>query len=159
MSRAMSQFATPTHMPIDDHGTIAAMEDLFSALAGLITATGGSFAIAGHDIHDMTTLERARRLTPMYDAGEVVVGYADARNGDIVNIVIEHLAVGGCEGARRPCWRALFYVEEPEGHVLRGALAARSWRGLAQPLFDAVNEGLRRPLPSQTAALEALDAA
>lgn len=148
-------FPDATPVSIDDRGTIAAMEDLFAAIAGLITATGGRFAIAGHDIADQTLAERAQRLTAMYDAGEVVIGYADARNGDVVNIVVEHLMAADGR-ATEPCWRALVYVEECEGHMLRGALSGRRWSDIAQPLFDAVSDGLRRPLPSRKAAAAAL---
>ena len=142
-----------TRLGIDDHGTIAAMEDLFSMLAGVITATGGTFAVAGRDVYDSTLCERATSLTAMYDAGEVVVGYADARSGDIVNIVIEHLLLDDEAMAPRPIWRALVFVEEPQGHELRGVLAGAHWSDLAQQLFDAVNDGLRRPLPDQRGAL------
>lgn len=158
MSRRMntSPFPEPARVSIDDRATIAAIEDLFTAVAGVIAATGGSFAIAGHDVRDTTPLQRARTLTAMYDAGEVVVGYADARSGDVVNIVIEHLLLNACSASDAPCWRALIYVEEPMGHELRGSLVAHDWRGLAAPLFDAITDGLRRPLPSARAALAAL---
>lgn len=155
----MNPFLDATHVGIDDRATIAAMEQLFAAIAGLIAATGGSFAIAGRDIRDQSVPERALRLTAMYEAGEVVVGYADARNGDVVNIVIEHLLLRGSgpEGCdSEPCWRALVYVEECEGHVLRGALSARRWAEVAGPLFEAVSDGLRRPLPSRGAATAAM---
>jgi hypothetical protein len=140
---------------IEDRGTIAAMEDLFAMMAGVITATGGAFAIAGHDVRDSSIAERMRALTAMYDAGEIVVGYADARSGDVVNVVIEHLALGDGRDdiEARSVWRALVYVEEPEGHELRGVLTGRDWSALAQQLFDAVNDGLRRPLPMKRSAL------
>jgi hypothetical protein len=145
-----------TRLSIDDRGTIAAMEDLFAILAGLIAPTGGSFAIAGQDVHDTTVGERARILTGMYDAGEVIVGYADARNGDVVNIVIEHLMLDPGRkdgGPAAPFWRALVYVEEPEGHTLRGVIAGASWQDVAQQLLDAVTDGLRKPLPDQRSTM------
>ena len=154
MSITLSSDAT--HVSIDDRGTIAAIEDLFAAIAGLITATGGSFAIAGRDVLDTPLAERARLLTQMYDAGEVVVGYADARNGDVVNIVVEHLMLCGSGIDPTPCWRALIYVEEPMGHELRGTIAAHRWADVAQALFAAVNDGLRAPLPSQRVAMARL---
>jgi hypothetical protein len=148
----VSALPSATRLSIDDRGTIAAMEDLFAMLAGLITASGGCFAIAGRDVHDATVVERAHVLTGMYDAGEVIVGYADARTGDVVNMVIEHLIpeVGHhADGQTRPIWRALIYVEEPEGHTLRGVIAAATWQALAQQVLDAVTDGLRKPLPDQ----------
>lgn len=152
----MTLFPDATHVSIDDRGTIAAIEDLFSAIAGLITATGGSFAIAGRDVLDTPLPERARLLTAMYDAGEVVVGYADARSGDVVNIVIEHLMLCTMGTPPQPCWRALVYVEEPMGHELRGTIAAHRWADVGQALFAAVNDGLRDPLPTQRSAMARL---
>jgi hypothetical protein len=136
-----------TRLSIDDHGTIAAMEDLFAMLAGLISATGGSFAIAGQDVLETGVPERARVLTGMYDAGEVIIGYADARHGDVVNIVIEHLMLDPNAKDGRPAaplWRALVYVEEPEGHMLRSVITGASWQEVAQKLLDAVTDGLRQ---------------
>jgi hypothetical protein len=100
-------------------------------------------------------------LTAMYDAGEVVIGYADARNGDIVNVVVEYLLLepGSAGGAARPLWRALVYVEEPQGHELRGVMAGETWNAVAQQLLDAVADGLRRPLPDQRTALARLGVA
>jgi hypothetical protein len=119
------------------------------------TTTGGSFAIAGHDVRDTCVTERAQALTRMYDAGEVVVGYADARNGDIVNMVVEHLMLEPehDRATRRPIWRILVYVEEPQGHELRGVIAGATWNDAAQQMLDAVTDGLRRPLPDQRTAL------
>lgn len=153
---SITLFPDATHVSIDDRGTIAAIEDLFAAIVGLITATGGSFAIAGRDVLDTPLPERARLLTDMYNAGEVVVGYADTRNGDLVNIVIEHLMLCGGAFAPRPCWRALVYVEEPMGHELRGVIAALQWAEVGQQLFKAVNDGLTEPLPSQRVAMARL---
>lgn len=153
---SITLFPDATHVSIDDRGTIAAIEDLFAAIVGLITATGGSFAIAGRDVLDTPLAERARLLTGMYDAGEVVVGYADARNGDVVNIVIEHLMLCAPGGPPQPCWRALVYVEEPMGHELRGAIASHRWPDVGQRLFAAVSDGLRQPLPTQRAAMARL---
>lgn len=149
-------FPRTIRLPIGDARDIAAIEELLSTLAGLITATGGYFAIGGRDVMETPLLERARILTTMYDAGEVVVGYADARNGDVVNLVIERLAVSVGAAEPAPCWRALVYVEEFEGHALRGSLAAWRWPALAGSLLRAVDGGLAEPLPSEVGALLAL---
>ncbi len=141
---------------IDDPADIAVLEGVVSALAGAALATGGVAALAGRDLHALSLAERAGLLTAMYDAGEVVMGWRDARDGSTVNLVIERLAAG----AEAVVWRAEAFVERrdappPGGPVLRGALADRRADGLARRLVAAAARGFADPLPSPTAAVAA----
>jgi len=145
-------FPCARRQAIDDPADIRWIENMISAIAGLIAASGGAVAIAGRDLYADAAPARARALTAMYDAGEVVFGYRDARDGAVVNLVVERLAVAGA-GAPRECWRAEVFVEEAEGHTLRGALVEREAAALAEKVVAAVSAGLSAPLPAPGAAL------
>ena len=149
---SVEPFPCARRQPIADPGDIRWIENMISAVAGLIGASGGAVAIAGRDLYADAAAERARLLTAMYDAGEVVFGYRDARDGAVVNMVVERLAVAG-PGAPRDCWRAEVFVEEAEGHALRGALVEREAAALAEKVVAAVSPGLSAPLPAPGAAL------
>jgi hypothetical protein len=138
-------------LPVADPADAAAIEAALSAVAGMLAATGGAVAIAGRDLFSTPVAERARLLTAMYDAGEVVVGWRDGRDGMVTNVVIERLAAG----AEAVVWRAEIYVEGAEGHVLRGALAARAAGALGAALVGAAGDGAGAPLPSPAAAVAA----
>lgn len=149
---SIAAFPRASRRSIDDPADIRWIETMISAVAGLVSATGGAVAIAGRDLYGAAPPERARQLTAMYDAGEVVFGYRDARDGAVVNLVVERLDVTGPQ-APRTCWRAEVYVEAEDGHALRGALVEREAAALAEAVVSAVSGGLSAPLPAPGAAL------
>lgn len=149
---SVAEFPRAERSIIADPAEIAWVETMITAVAGLITATGGMVALAGRELYEDSALDRAAALTAMYDAGEVVFGYRDARDGAVVNVVVERLNVRGC-GAPCACWRAEVYVEECDGHALRGALVRREAAALAEAVVAAISEGLSTPLPAPGAAL------
>lgn len=145
-------FPRATRQAIADPADIRWIETMIAAVAGLVSATGGAVALAGRDVFADGAADRARALTSMYDAGEVVFGYHDARDGAVVNLVVERLGVGAAD-APRTCWRAEIYVEGDDGHALRGALVEREAAALAEAVVTAVSGGLSAPLPAPGAAL------
>jgi hypothetical protein len=147
----VTPFPAVRRLPMDDPDEIMAVETLISGLAGLISATGGFMALAGRDLLGATVAERAEALTEMYDAGEVVFGWRDGRTGEVANVVLERLGAAG----GRVVWRAEVYVEEADGHALRGALVERDLGALAAGLTAAAGDALAQPLPAPGAALAA----
>jgi hypothetical protein len=145
----VAQFTPPRRTPIADPAEIAAIETLLSTLGGVIAATGGFAALNGRDMHAMTMRQRAAALTPMYDDGEVVMGW---RHGDgaVVNMVVERLESGAAV-----VWLARLHIEEDGGHALRGALAARDPVALGVAVLRAAAHGDPGALPSAGAALVA----
>jgi hypothetical protein len=138
-------------LEIDEPTDIAALERAVSGVAGVAAATGGAVALAGRNLFELSVAERARLLTAMYDAGEVVFGWRDGRDGSVVNVVVERLAAG----AEAVVWRAEVYVEDDGGHVLKGALAARRVDVLASRLVGAASEGFPEPMASSAGAVAA----
>lgn len=149
---SVAEFPRAERSVIADPAEIAWVETMITAVAGLITATGGAVALAGRELYADSAAERAVALTAMYDAGEVVFGYRDARDGAVVNLVVEKLSVRGA-GAPCLCWRAEVYVEQEDGHALRGALVEREAASLAEAVVAVVSDGLSAPLPAPGAAL------
>ena len=143
-------FPEPRRVPIADPADIAAIEQAISAVAGAIAASGGGAAIAGRDLYETSVEGRALLLTDMYDAGEVIFGWRDGRDGAVVNIALEKLAVAEGSEERR-CWRALVYVEEPEGHILRGGFVEGDLGAMAARLFGAAQAGAAAPPPPRPA--------
>lgn len=149
---SVEPFPRATRQAIDDPAEIRWIETMISAVAGLISASGGAVALAGSDLYAGSAAERARALTAMYDTGEVVFGYHDPRDGAVVNLVVERLSVSGADRPRT-CWRAEVYVEGADGHALRGALVEREAAALAEAVVAAIGGGLSAPLPAPGAAL------
>lgn len=138
-------------LEIDEPTDIAALERAVSGVAGMAAATGGAVALAGRSLFEMSVAERARLLTAMYDAGELVFGWRDGRDGAVFNVVVERLAAG----AEAVVWRAEVYVEDAGGHALRGALAARRADALASRLVAAAGSGFPEPMASSVGAVAA----
>lgn len=122
--------------PIEDPDDIAALEAAITALCGVVAARGGFTALVGRDLLAIPPAERARVLTAMYDAGEVVIGWRDGVSGEVLNAVIERLA-----GQETVGYRIELYVEGADGHVLRGALAERDAAALGTALAGAAQDG------------------
>ncbi|SEA69872.1 hypothetical protein [Rubrimonas cliftonensis] len=146
---SVTNLPRPRRLPIEEPEEIAAIEGGLTAVHGLMSASGGFLALAGVEISEMNVLARAETLTRMYDAGEVVVGWRDGRDGRIVNVVIEKLAIEPAGGG----FRAEVYLETEGGHALAGALAGRTAEDLADALLEAAADGLAAGLPSPGAAL------
>jgi hypothetical protein len=142
----MPTIALPRRTPIDASEEIAAVEALLSAIAGMIAATGGFAALMGRDLLGMEVAERAAILTGMYDDGEVVLGWRDGRDGAVVNMALERLEADG------PLWRAEFFVEGPQGHESRGAVADRDVAALSRAVMAALSRGAPRGLEGVAAA-------
>jgi hypothetical protein len=146
-------FPTFESAPIADPAAIAAIETGLSGLCGAITAMGGFVALAGRELLTTPPLERARMLTRMYDAGELVFGWRDGRDGAVVNVVLE--GVAGAGGAGGYC--AELFVETPQGHQSRGALADRDPAALMTALAAVAATGPdAAALPGRGAALAGL---
>jgi hypothetical protein len=148
-------FPVAERAPILEPRDISDVERMISGVAGLLAATGGALALAGRDLYEMSVRERIMILTPMYDAGEVVFGYRAPVTGEIVNVVLEKLRLGAA-GASRVCWRAEVWVEEADGHTLRGALAEPTVDALCVRLTRAISGGMAEPLPAPGVALARL---
>jgi hypothetical protein len=138
-------------LAIEGRNDIAALEGVISAVAGVVAATGGAAALAGRDLFGTSAEGRALLLNDMYDAGEVIFGWRDGRDGAIVNVALERLEVTTGETCRR-CWRAEVYVEEEAGHALRGAFVEGALTDLGRRLLAAANDG-PVDLPAPGAAL------
>jgi hypothetical protein len=138
----MSVTPLPTirRLPIEGRNDIAALEGVISAVAGVVAATGGTAALAGRDLFGMSAQGRAVLLTDMYEAGEVIFGWRDGRDGVVVNISLERIEAAAGE-TRREGWRARLYVEEPEGHMLRAAFVEGGLNALGRRLIAAANDG------------------
>jgi hypothetical protein len=132
-------FPSGERVEIADPAEIAEIERFLAGLAGMVSACGGVVALAGRELYGLTVAERIAMLGPMYDAGEVIVGYRDAIRGEVVNLVIEKRAAGGA--AR---WRAEVYREDEGGHALAGAIAEADAAALCRRLTAVVGEGPAR---------------
>jgi hypothetical protein len=140
-------FPRGERVEIADPADVAEIERFVSALAGMISTAGGVVALAGREIYGLTIAERIATLGPMYDAGEVIVGYRDAgRGGEVVNLVIERLAVGGA-----PRWRAEVYREDDSGHVLAGTVVEPDAAALCRRLIAVAGDGPARAFARQRA--------
>lgn len=143
-------FPRPQRLAIADPGDVSAIETAISAVVGTICATGGNVALAGRDLLSTPVSARIALLTEMYDAGEVVFGFFDARCGDTFNVVMERLSLPpqGSVG-----WRAEIYTARPDGHELLGALSATDATTLGAALVRAAGVGFSEPLESPGKAL------
>jgi hypothetical protein len=141
-------------LPIEGRNDIAAIEGVICSVAGVIAATGGAAALAGRDLFGTSAEGRAVLLTDMYEAGEVVFGWRDGRDGAVVNVALERVEVS-TGGLTRRGWRAQLYVEEREGHALRALVLERDLNAIGRRLLEAANHGPPDAADSAAAALDA----
>jgi hypothetical protein len=139
MAMTVIPFPTGERIPISDPAEIAEIERFVSGLAGMVSACGGVVAIGGRELYALTVAERIATLGPMYDAGEVIVGYRDAIRGEVINLVIEKLAAGAASR-----WRVEVYREDEIGHALAGAIAEADAASLCRRLGAVVGDGPAR---------------
>ena len=153
---SVTPFPQMTRAPIENHDEIVVIEGVISAIAGLVSAQGGTAALGGRDLYAMSPDGRATLLTDMYDAGEVIFGWRDPARGAVRNVVLERLSVA--VGAERcACWRAEIYREDAEGggHLLEGALVETALDAVSRGLLAFANDPHRAAPPPPGAALAA----
>lgn len=154
---AVVAFPGTRRVPIADPAEYAGIEALVSAVAGLATATGGAAALGGRELFALSVFDRAMILGQMYEEGEVVFGWREPEAGLVSNVTLEKIEVTRGETAEA-AWRALLYVEEAEGHALRGALVEPSLDDAARRLTAAASGAPEALHPTPQAALAAFAA-
>jgi|OM-RGC.v1.023434635 hypothetical protein len=137
----VTPFPTVSRIAIESEADAAAIEGAISAVAGLVTAQGGTIALGGRDLLSMSVEGRAMLLGDMYAAGEVIFGWRDSLAGAVRNMSVERLRVlRGDE--RRECWRAELYreAEDGDGHILAGAAVAPDAAGIGRRIIEIAND-------------------